>query len=133
MPVGDDSPAGGDSPDEPALEAPAAVPEPVPSLEAESPDAQRARAAEQRLTEVIAAYRQLKQESEAFRDRIRRDTERRYERKHQQLLVSFIEILDNFERALDAAEASGAHSFVEGLILVRTQLVQMLQEQGLNW
>jgi molecular chaperone GrpE len=95
---------------------------------------QRALAAEQRLTEVVAAYRKLKEETESIRDRLRRDIERRYERKHHELLIGFIEILDNFERALDHAQQSGAQgSFIEGVILVRTRLVQMLQEQGLSW
>lgn len=95
---------------------------------------QRARAAEERLTEVIAAYRQLKQENESYRDRVTRDLERRYERKRETLLIGFIEILDNFERALESAQQSGVPgAFFEGLILVRTQLLQSLQEQGLTW
>jgi molecular chaperone GrpE len=95
---------------------------------------QRARAAEERLAEVLAAYRQLKVETEGHRERISRDIERRFERKRDQLLIHFIEIVDNLERALDAAQQSGAHqSLIEGLILVRTQLVQILQEQGLSW
>jgi hypothetical protein len=44
-----------------------------------------------------------------------------------------MEILDNLDRALDAAETSyGGQPLIEGLILVRTQLVQTLQEEGLE-
>jgi len=44
-----------------------------------------------------------------------------------------MDILDNLDRALDAAETSyGGQPLIEGLILVRTQLVQTLQEQGLE-
>jgi molecular chaperone GrpE len=92
----------------------------------------RARLAEDRLKEVLGAYRQLKQETETFRERMSRGIERRFEERRDQLLVTFIEILDNFDRALDAAEKSGAHdALIQGLILVRTQLIQTLKDQGL--
>ena len=109
----------------------------APEPDASNPEAEvfhrRARLAEARLNEVLAAYRQLKQETEAHRERITRTLERRSEDRRDQLLLTFIEILDNFDRALDAAEKSGAHnSLIEGLILVRTQLVQTLRDQGLE-
>jgi molecular chaperone GrpE len=115
--------------------SPEAVPAaPAPALSAAELLDQRARAAEERLAEVVAAYRQLKLETESHRERVGRDVERRFERKRDQLLIRFIEIVDNLERALDAAQQSGAHSsLIEGLILVRTQLVQILQDQGLSW
>ncbi|HXK11143.1 MAG TPA: nucleotide exchange factor GrpE [Vicinamibacteria bacterium] len=93
----------------------------------------RARLAEDRLTEVLAAYRQVKTENEGFRDRITRDVERQFERRHEKLLLKFIDILDNFDRALEAAEQTYAgNPLVEGLILVRTQLLQTLQQEGLE-
>jgi molecular chaperone GrpE len=94
---------------------------------------QRARLAEDRLTEVLAAYRSLKGETEAHRDRITRNVERRYEQRRERLLLKFIDILDNMDRALEAAETSYAgEPMIEGLILVRTQLLQTLQEEGLE-
>jgi molecular chaperone GrpE len=127
--LSDETPPGGvPRPGDEVVE-PLAAPSEAPPALAE----QRAKAAEQRLAEVIAAYRQLKQENEGYRERLTRDIERRYERKREQLLIGFIETLDNFERALEMAQPSGAAAFVEGLILVRTNLVQILQEQGLTW
>jgi molecular chaperone GrpE len=94
---------------------------------------QRARLAEDRLAEVLGAYRKLKAETEAHRERITRNLERKYQGRHEGLLLKFMEILDNLDRALDAAETSyGGQPLIEGLILVRTQLVQMLQEEGLE-
>ncbi len=94
---------------------------------------QRARLAEDRLAEVLAAYRKLKAEAEAHRERTTRNLERRYQQRHEELLLRFMDILDNLDRALDAAETSyGGQPLIEGLILVRTQLVQTLQEQGLE-
>jgi molecular chaperone GrpE len=93
----------------------------------------RARLAEDRLTEVLAAYRQVKTENEGFRDRVTRDVERQFERRHEKLLLKFIDILDNLDRALEAAEQTYAgNPLIDGLILVRTQLLQTLQREGLE-
>jgi len=93
----------------------------------------RARLAEDRLTEVLAAYRHVKTENEGFRERVTRDVERQFDRRHEKLLLKFIDILDNFDRALEAAEQTYAgNPLVVGLILVRTQLLQTLQHEGLE-
>jgi molecular chaperone GrpE len=93
----------------------------------------RARLAEDRLTEVLTAYRQARTENEGFRERVTRDVERQFDRRHEKLLLRFIDILDNFDRALEAAEQTYAgNPLVEGLILVRTQLLQALQHEGLE-
>jgi molecular chaperone GrpE len=93
----------------------------------------RARLAEDRLAEVLAAYRQVKTENEDFRERTSRNIERRFEQRRERLLLKFIDILDSLDRALEAAEQSYAGDpFIEGLILVRTQLLQTLQAEGLE-
>ena len=93
----------------------------------------RARLAEDRLTEVLSAYRKVKTENEGFRDRVTRDVERTFNRRHEKLLLKFIDILDNLDRALEAAEKTYAgNPLIEGLILVRTQLLQTLQQEGLE-
>jgi len=94
---------------------------------------QRAQLAEERLEQVLGAYRQLRTENEGFRERIRRNTERQYAERRESLLLKFIDILDNFDRALEAAEgAYVTEPLVEGLILVRSQLLQTLLEEGLE-
>jgi molecular chaperone GrpE len=93
----------------------------------------RARLAEDRLGEVIEAYRQLKTENETFRDRTSRNIERRFEARHERLLLKFIDIMDNLDRALEAAQVNFASApLVEGLILVRTQLLQAFKDEGLE-
>jgi molecular chaperone GrpE len=93
----------------------------------------RARLAEDRLTEVLTAYRQTRTENEGFRERVSRDLERQFDRRREKLLLRFIDILDNFDRALEAAEQTYAgNPLVEGLILVRTQLLQTLRQEGLE-
>ena len=94
---------------------------------------QRARLAEDRLAEVLAAYRTLKNENEEYRDRQSRNLERRYEQRRERLLLKFIDVLDNLDRALEAAQTSYAgQPLLEGMILVRTQLLQTLQDEGLD-
>jgi molecular chaperone GrpE len=93
----------------------------------------RARVAEERLAEVVKAYRTLKTDNEAFRDRTARNLERRFDHRRESLLLKFIDILDNMDRALEAAQTAYAdQSLLEGLILVRTQLLQTLQDEGLE-
>jgi len=93
----------------------------------------RARLAEDRLAEVLAAYRQVRTENEGFRQRITRNLERRFDQRRERLLLKFIDILDNLDRALEAVEQSYAgNPLIQGLILVRTQLLQTLQEEGLE-
>jgi molecular chaperone GrpE len=93
----------------------------------------RAKLAEDRLAEVLAAYRQVKTDNEGYRDRITRNLERRFDQRRERLLLKFINILDNMDRALAAAEQTYAgNPLIEGLILVRTELLQTLQEEGLE-
>jgi molecular chaperone GrpE len=107
--------------------------EPAPEAGAAEQFERRARLAEDRLGEVLAVYRQVKLENEGFRDRVTRDVERQFERRHEKLLLKFIDILDNLDRALEAAEQTYAgNPLIEGLILVRTQLLQTLQQEGLE-
>ena len=131
-----------DDPDEHAVdggEAPS-LSEPRPAGEEGAPEAdaaeayhQRARLAEDRLAEVLAAYRQIKSENEGFRERIGKNLERKFIQRHETLLLKFIDILDNLDRALEAATNSYAgQPLLEGMILVRTQLLQRLKEEGLE-
>ncbi|HET6900439.1 MAG TPA: nucleotide exchange factor GrpE, partial [Vicinamibacteria bacterium] len=100
----------------PAAPAPVEVP-------AGNPFEQRARLAEDRLAEVMAAYRTLKNENEEFRERQSRNMERRFEQRREKLLLKFIDVVDNLDRALEAAQTSYAgQPLLEGMLLVRTQL-----------
>jgi molecular chaperone GrpE len=106
---------------------------PVTDVPPGNPLEQRARLAEDRLTEVMAAYRTLKIENEDFRERQSRNIERRFEQRREKLLLKFIDVLDNLDRALEAAQTSYAgQPLLEGMILVRTQLLQTLQDEGLD-
>jgi molecular chaperone GrpE len=135
-PVDEDDGSGKDEHD---AAAPAAPAPPTPALEpppeagAVEQSERRARLAEDRLTEVLAAYRKVRTENEGFRERVTRDVERSFDRRAEKLLLKFIDILDNLDRALEAAEQTYAgNPLIDGLILVRTQLLQTLQQEGLE-
>ena len=107
--------------------------EPPPNEDAAEAFHQRARLAEDRLAEVLAAYRSMRTENEGYRERLTKNIERRFDQRRERLLLKFIEILDNLDRALDAAEQTFAGApLIEGLILVRTQLLQTLKDEGLE-
>ena len=111
----------------------AAVASAAVEVPAGNPFEQRARLADDRLAEVMAAYRTLKSENEDFRERQSRNMERRFEQRREKLLLKFIDVLDNLDRALEAAQTSYAgQPLLEGMILVRTQLLQTLQDEGLD-
>jgi molecular chaperone GrpE len=132
VPSPDALPAAADPP-QPSDGAPAAAHDPAPESEAARAYHQRARLAEDRLAEVLAAYRTIKSENEGFRERISRNLQRRFTQRHETLLLKFIDILDNLDRALEAAQRSYAgEPLLEGMILVRTQLLQRLKEEGLE-
>jgi molecular chaperone GrpE len=121
------------SPAQPGDGAPSAASDPAPAAEAAQAYHQRARLAEDRLAEVLSAYRTIKSENEGFRERISKNLQRRFTQRHETLLLKFIDILDNLDRALEAAQRSYAgEPLLEGMILVRTQLLARLQEEGLE-
>jgi molecular chaperone GrpE len=123
----------GTEPPQPSDGAPAITADPAPEGEAAQAYHQRARLAEDRLAEVLGAYRTIKSENEGFRERTSRNLQRRFTQRHETLLLKFIDILDNLDRALEAAQRSYAgEPLLEGMILVRTQLLQRLQEEGLE-
>jgi molecular chaperone GrpE len=130
----DDPPEGSGGPEEDPLEALIQPPISRPPVEgAAEAFQQRAQLAEDRLAEVLAAYRQLKTENEGFKERITRNLERRFDQRRERLLLNFIEILDNLDRALEATEQTYTGTpMIEGIILVRTQLLSVLQEEGLE-
>jgi molecular chaperone GrpE len=104
-----------------------------PSVTSAEASEQKALLAEHRLAEVMAAYRKLKVDHEGFRERTARNLDRRFDQRVEHLLSKFIDVLDNFDRALEATEQTYAgEPLIEGLILVRTQLLQILQQEGLE-
>ena len=87
----------------------------------------RTELAEQRLKDKL---RQLSEENEAFRERLSKDMERRLEREKQNILLGFLEIVDNLERAL--ATSADVSSLKEGLRLNLDLFLTTLKTHGVE-
>ncbi|MCM2257291.1 MAG: nucleotide exchange factor GrpE [Vicinamibacteria bacterium] len=111
----------------------AAALEPPPEVTLAEVWEKRARLSEDRLAQVLEAFRNLRTETEEHRERTTRSLEHRFTQQRERFVLKFIEIMDNLDRGLEAAERTFASdAMVQGLILVRTQLLQTLREEGLE-
>ena len=59
------------------------------------------------MQEYLAKYRQASQEFEDARARMRKELARDAERNRREVLVGLLEVLDNLDRAVDAARTAG--------------------------
>jgi len=64
-----------------------------------------------------------------YRKRVERDFERRVRMGRQDLVLSLLEVMDNFQRALEAEDASGLRAGVE---VILRQLEKLLALQGVE-
>ncbi|OFX17371.1 MAG: nucleotide exchange factor GrpE [Armatimonadetes bacterium RBG_16_58_9] len=68
-----------------------------------------------------------------FRKRQREETERRAQLAREELILKLLPIMDNFERALAAAEEQHSYdSLVEGVSLTLRQMNEMLSREGVE-
>ena len=132
-------------------------PGPSPDQEISAPPEEsetRTRLAEAQLEQAMDGYHTLRAENEALRaqivelhekqrmvsqdlgaslERQKRAVARELKSERETIYARYIEILDNFDRAFDTGEARAAsHSLMEGFILVRNQVVQVLRDGGFD-
>jgi molecular chaperone GrpE len=96
------------------LEAPSLKPKYVEELEA------RTRAAEQKAADVQARFEQvraeLKREADELRQRLARTAEERAARERANFIASLLPVIDNLQRAVEAAESGGTQdALLDGL------------------
>ena len=89
----------------------------------------RTELAEQKLKEKI---QQLDKENEAFRLRLSREMDKRLQREKIDILTDFLELVDNFERALQAPENSSLKDLKEGLRLTLKLFLDKLKSVGIE-
>lgn len=91
-----------------------------------------ARLAEKNLEvqQLLAKYRGASDEFDQARARLRKEVTRDVERGRRALLVSFLEILDNLDRALESVGDRPGDQFVQGVALVRQQFITTLEGFG---
>lgn len=114
----DDAPV---EPDEPKLK-----PTYIEELEA------RLAAKDAELQQILAKYRGASDEFDQARARLRKEVSKDVERGRRSLIVSFLEVLDNIDRALAAAGDRVNDPVVQGVALVRQQFLATLEGLGVT-
>ena len=97
---------------------------------------------DRQVQEYIAKYRQAAQEFEDSRLRIRREVAKDVERGRREILADLLEVVDNLDRALDAARQPGAstdvttasseQALLQGVEMVRRQFLAKLEGLGVT-
>lgn len=82
------------------------------------------------LQQLLARYRGASEEFDQARARLRKEVSKDVERGRRAMLVPFLEVLDNLDRALVAACDRQNDPFVDGISLVRQQFLQTLAALG---
>jgi molecular chaperone GrpE len=81
--------------------------------------------------EYLALAQRVQADFENYRKRAVRDQERLVAHAHERLVRELLPILDDLERALEAAERHEEAALVDGVKLVRKSLRKALEKEGL--
>ena len=84
------------------------------------------------LQDLLGRYRSAADEFDQARARLRKEVTKDVERGRRSLLVSFLEVLDNLDRALAAACDRPDDPFVQGVSLVQRQFLSTLEGLGVS-
>jgi molecular chaperone GrpE len=88
---------------------------------------------DKQIHEYIAKYRQASTEFDEMRLRLRREISKDIERTRREILSELLEVVDNLERALEAATRSrSADALLEGVEMVRRQFLSKLEGLGVK-
>jgi molecular chaperone GrpE len=96
---------------------------------------QRAAQAEKQAQDVLAKYRGAAQEFEDARARMRKEVAKDAERSRREVFVNLLEVVDNLDRAIDAALKTGTAAtdpLLQGVELVRQQFLSKLEGFGVK-
>jgi molecular chaperone GrpE len=93
---------------------------------------ERLAAKDAELQQILAKYRGAAEEFDNARARLRKEMAKDLERSRRSQLSSFLEVLDNLDRALEAASDRKDDPFVKGVSLVQQQFVSVLEGLGIT-
>ena len=88
--------------------------------------------AEKQAQEYLGKYRQSAQEFEDARARMRKELAKDAERSRREVLISLLEVIDNLDRAIDAAKGAAADPLLQGVEMVRLQFLAKLEGFGVR-
>jgi molecular chaperone GrpE len=113
--------------EDPAASAPEA---PQTAAEESTGELERAKA---QATEYLSDLQRLKAEFENYRKRVLKEQTRAVELASEPLIGRLLEVVDEFELALTAAEQfDQSHRFVQGVEMVYAKLMEILRSTGLE-
>jgi molecular chaperone GrpE len=93
----------------------------------------RMEAAESKLQEYIAAFKQNQAEQEAVRARLARDVERKVDLRFGGLVAALLETVDDLDLALShVQEVPEAESLARGVAMARDRFLGTLEKQGVE-
>ena len=88
---------------------------------------------DEQLQATIAKYRAAATEFDDARARLRKEVAKDVERGRRALLVELLEVVDNLDRAIDAARETGAgDTLLQGVELVQQQFLATLEGFGVT-
>lgn len=83
--------------------------------------------------EYLSKYRGAASEFEEARLRLRREVAKDVERARREVLSEFLDVLDNLDRAVEAARGGASHdAVVQGIEMVRRQFLAKLENIGVT-
>jgi molecular chaperone GrpE len=109
------------------------MPEEVENQEVEetSPETVELDALRSENEELISTLQRLQADFENFRKRAQRDQDALVARAGERIVKELLPVLDDLERALEAAESHEEAKLEDGVKLVHRQLEQLLEKEGL--
>jgi molecular chaperone GrpE len=88
---------------------------------------------DKQIQEYLTKYRQASSEFEEMRLRLRREISKDIERARRDVISELLEVLDNLERAIEAARRSpSADVLLQGVDMVRRQFLAKLEGIGVT-
>jgi molecular chaperone GrpE len=89
-------------------------------------------ALKQERDELLETLQRVQAEFDNYRKRAARDQQSLVARAHERLVKELLPVLDDLERALEAAEAHEEAKLEEGVALVARSFAAVLQKEGLQ-
>jgi molecular chaperone GrpE len=90
------------------------------------------KALEKERDELLDTVQRVQAEFDNYRKRVARDQQSLVTRAHERLVKELLPIVDDLERALEAAEAHEEAKLEEGVALVTRALGEVLRKEGLE-
>jgi molecular chaperone GrpE len=88
---------------------------------------------DKQIQEYLTKYRQASTEFDEMRLRLRREISKDVERARRDVIAELLEVLDNLERALDAArQTPSTEALIQGVDMVRRQFLTKLESIGVR-